>query len=407
MLTPSVPAGTPYPVIVSSAFGEGIQALKVGDVFSLPVEARTLQFRIEEIRSSYPGLGEGVPFVVASRDQLRADRTDGFRTTSAFYIRADDSAETAASIREQVRASAPFADLTGRAERTAELGSSPIIDAIVLGVALAGLLAALYAALAISAALALAGTAQAVEVAHLRTMGMTRREAFGLILVEHGPMTIIGFVAGLAFGIALFAVVQPGLGLDTLVGSSLDIPVSLGLDQLLADRTLRRRHRRPRDRTRGVPPAPGDPGQCHPPRVRMTTPTTPEIVDLPSASMSRKTRTHPDDAGRIVCEGLVRIYKVADLEVVALQGLDLVVRSGEMIAIVGASGSGKSTLLNILGGLDVPSAGRAQRGRPRPREAEPARADGLPAAHGRDGLAADGPQPAAVPDRASRTSSCR
>ena len=91
----------------------------------------------------------------------------------------------------------------------------------------------------------------------------------------------------------------------------------------------------------------------------MTTPPTPEIVDLPSASMSRKTRTHPDDAGRIVCEGLVRIYKVADLEVVALQGLDLVVRSGEMIAIVGASGSGKSTLLNILGGLDVPSAGRA------------------------------------------------
>ena len=60
-----------------------------------------------------------------------------------------------------------------------------------------------------------------------------------------------------------------------------------------------------------------------------------------------------------MCEGLVRIYKVADLEVVALQGLDLVVRDGEMIAIVGASGSGKSTLLNILGGLDTPSAGRA------------------------------------------------
>lgn len=60
----------------------------------------------------------------------------------------------------------------------------------------------------------------------------------------------------------------------------------------------------------------------------------------------------------IVCENLVKIYQVADLEIVALQGLDLAVRSGELLAIVGASGSGKSTLLNILGGLDRPSAGR-------------------------------------------------
>ncbi|MCC7361468.1 MAG: ABC transporter ATP-binding protein [Anaerolineales bacterium] len=60
----------------------------------------------------------------------------------------------------------------------------------------------------------------------------------------------------------------------------------------------------------------------------------------------------------IVCENLVKIYQVADLEVVALQGLDLIVRRGEMVGIVGASGSGKTTLMNILGGLDRPSAGR-------------------------------------------------
>ena len=60
----------------------------------------------------------------------------------------------------------------------------------------------------------------------------------------------------------------------------------------------------------------------------------------------------------IVCDGLVKIYKVADLETVALQGLDLVVAPGELMGIVGPSGSGKSTLMNILGGLDRPSAGR-------------------------------------------------
>lgn len=59
----------------------------------------------------------------------------------------------------------------------------------------------------------------------------------------------------------------------------------------------------------------------------------------------------------IACENLVKIYKTVDTEVIALQGLDLTVDDGELMAIIGNSGSGKSTLLNILGGLDIPSAG--------------------------------------------------
>ena len=60
----------------------------------------------------------------------------------------------------------------------------------------------------------------------------------------------------------------------------------------------------------------------------------------------------------IICDNLVRIFKIADLEVMALQGLDLVVAAGELLGIVGPSGSGKTTLMNILGGLVRPSAGR-------------------------------------------------
>ncbi|KNY25632.1 ABC transporter ATP-binding protein [Pseudobacteroides cellulosolvens] len=60
----------------------------------------------------------------------------------------------------------------------------------------------------------------------------------------------------------------------------------------------------------------------------------------------------------ISCENLVKIYKTNDIEVLALQGLDLTIMEGELTAIIGNSGSGKSTFLNMLGGLDRPTAGR-------------------------------------------------
>ena len=62
----------------------------------------------------------------------------------------------------------------------------------------------------------------------------------------------------------------------------------------------------------------------------------------------------------ILCDGLVKIYKIAGLEQVALRELNLTIEKGEVMSIVGASGSGKTTLMNILGGLDRPSAGRVR-----------------------------------------------
>lgn len=63
------------------------------------------------------------------------------------------------------------------------------------------------------------------------------------------------------------------------------------------------------------------------------------------------------DDQMIVCDGLVKIYKTKTVEVMALQGLDMSVKKGELMAVIGNSGSGKSTLLNMVGGLLKPSAG--------------------------------------------------
>ena len=68
----------------------------------------------------------------------------------------------------------------------------------------------------------------------------------------------------------------------------------------------------------------------------------------------------PRPQGRAVlsCRGLGKTYRMADVEAPALVGVDLTLHAGELLVLVGPSGSGKSTLLNILGGLDVPTAGQ-------------------------------------------------
>lgn len=83
-----------------------------------------------------------------------------------------------------------------------------------------------------------------------------------------------------------------------------------------------------------------------------------DLIARQQAATAELRRTETAEA-MIYCDRVVRIYSVAGVETQALQGLDLLVRQGELTALVGASGSGKSTLLNILAGLDRPTGGKA------------------------------------------------
>jgi len=70
----------------------------------------------------------------------------------------------------------------------------------------------------------------------------------------------------------------------------------------------------------------------------------------------------PSDQAKavFVARGLTKIYRMGEVEVHALRGIDLTLYQGELVVLLGPSGSGKSTLLNILGGLDAPSGGEVR-----------------------------------------------
>ncbi|GGZ54028.1 ABC transporter ATP-binding protein [Streptomyces bluensis] len=90
------------------------------------------------------------------------------------------------------------------------------------------------------------------------------------------------------------------------------------------------------------------------------TSTGPTFADLAHRAAARRDRPAYGHDALITCDRLVRIFSTDGVEVQALQGLDLLVREGELMALVGSSGSGKSTLMNILAGLDTPTAGAAR-----------------------------------------------
>lgn len=104
----------------------------------------------------------------------------------------------------------------------------------------------------------------------------------------------------------------------------------------------------------GLPPPPIQKG------LAMTATTSPYT----EAARDPRAQSRPAYGAQalIVCDTLVRIYQTDSIEVQALQGLDLLIDRGELVAIVGASGSGKSTLLSVLSAHDSPTAGKVRVG---------------------------------------------
>jgi putative ABC transport system permease protein len=219
------PGTGPIPAIVSRVATESDRGVTPGEPFQLSVEGYTLAYRTAAIVDSYPGLPSDRAFVIVSREWFKAQAPQARIVPTAALLRAPPAA--AAGIRDAVAAQAPTLVVTSQAEDAEARRSAPVTGAVRSLILAAALLTALYAALGVAAALALAGSARAAEVAQLRTLGLTSRQGLALAAGEHGPTTLVAFLAGAGLGAALFALLRPALGIGDLVGAPVDVPVVL------------------------------------------------------------------------------------------------------------------------------------------------------------------------------------
>ena len=222
MLAPPDPAA-PVPAIVST--NGVVDGIRPGDAFSLIVEGEPTRLVAAAVRESGPTLPIGGPFVIVDRAQLAAAQPAAAVRVSTIFLRAPGG--DAAGLRSALATVEPGVNVVAQAERAAAIDGMPVVTAVTIGVEAAFAIAVAYAALALLAALALTGAARASESAHLRTLGLGRRQAIGLTIVEHGPTVLVAILLGIAFGLATFLALQPGLGLGAIVGSALTIPIDL------------------------------------------------------------------------------------------------------------------------------------------------------------------------------------
>jgi putative ABC transport system permease protein len=225
-------SGSPYPAIVSTALAAERDGADLGETFRLTIEGRTAQFLAVDVRDSFPTMPVGGRFVVISREHVRSVDPDADLPTTSLFLAAGDGA--AGGLRAALLPAAPASNLSSQAELAASLRGSPIVTAVSAGTTAAALAAAVYAALAVAVTLALSGAARTVEAAHLRTLGVGRLQAIGLLVAEHGPTTLLAFVAGTGLGFAIFQLLGAQIGVAEVVGSPLLLPLAIGLSHVLA-----------------------------------------------------------------------------------------------------------------------------------------------------------------------------
>lgn len=235
MTTDPVDPARPLAVIVSTRLAQGPGTMQVGETRTLSIGGLRREIEVTDTRDGFPGLADTDLFVIVVRDQLGLDPARALTTTDLFLrtaptVSGPDGSGGSGSLgplETALTTASPGAVVTSAADLAASLRADPSVASARLGIAAASALAAAFAALAVLLSLALTGASRTTETAYLRALGVSRRQIVAMVVVEHVPTIVLSVAAGVGLGLAVFVLVEPGLGLGALLGSALQVPLRL------------------------------------------------------------------------------------------------------------------------------------------------------------------------------------
>ena len=207
--------GAPVPAIVSRTLPPGLRELAVGDTVEVRIGPDDVVVQVVELRTTYPGIAANLPFMVVPLDAVEAAVGRPIAPNTVFVRGATD---LQGSLTSATVSAGDGATVLSRQVSFNDLHDAPLVAAVANGFRVALVVAAAYSALSVIAALALSAARRSQDLAFLRTLGVTARQAMGITVIEHGIPVIVALVPGIATGIIVAGLLESSLGLDAFVG---------------------------------------------------------------------------------------------------------------------------------------------------------------------------------------------
>ena len=203
---------SPIPAVVSRLLPSGSGPLAPGDPFMVEVGIHRLSFVVVDRVESFPGVRPDAAFVIVSLETLQRAQTDTTLIPTVLFVSGPPQiqADLAAVASDTV---------VSRYDRYEAMRAAPLIAMVTGGFRIALLVAIFYAGFAIVAALTLTAARRSQDLAFLRTLGLSARQALGLTVLEQGPPVVLALIPGVALGIWIALLLATGLGLSAFIGA--------------------------------------------------------------------------------------------------------------------------------------------------------------------------------------------